>query len=556
MINVIHQNGTSFKGLMAYLMHDKGADTSERVAWTHSHNLATDDPEIGWRTMAATAMLQSDLKREAGIPATGRKSIASVMHYTLSWEATERDELSRDDMVEAALASMTYMGTQEGEKIGRKKNAIRTQFADEHQAIIVCHDEGPGNPPHVHIMLNRVHPDHGVMLPDSKDYEKLSAWALEYRKAQGREDCCPQRVINAAKRAQGILTSYRRKSRNAYEQEQELQAADPGTRKAALLEIIKRRTAELRTKTLDQHKKQAAEIHQLETKHMNGEKMQRQRTGEEIRAAKAKIKTGYAPRIDELTRRQLDEMKAFDKAQETVRGRVRNAWAALKTKQWMTEIRQTPLHAAAHAFKLSYSSGLQQKDIEDFHAKEQQQMKIEIRKAGQAAARDHRSQEQARLDEKRRLFEIARNDLLLQHDMNKAKLKAEWNEHTLFRDAAASEDERVRELRSQENQNQRKNTPSGDKSASGPSVKPPNSQAVNKPAPPPKHESLKPEFEQAAVPPAQQMDDAKGDRQPNINKSDKKITAEEKRKREIEALKKQIRDANRERDHGGEDRGR
>jgi len=77
--------------------------------------------------MAATALSQADLKAEAGIKNTGRKSNKHVMHYTLSWHEEERAELTRDQMIEAAMASMTYIGTHEDEKIGKRK-AQRTQY--------------------------------------------------------------------------------------------------------------------------------------------------------------------------------------------------------------------------------------------------------------------------------------------------------------------------------------------------------------------------------------------------------------------------------------------
>ncbi|MEA2889967.1 MAG: hypothetical protein QOI05_760 [Bradyrhizobium sp.] len=43
MIIKIHKPGRSFKGVCRYLMHDAKADTAERVAWTHTVNVANDD---------------------------------------------------------------------------------------------------------------------------------------------------------------------------------------------------------------------------------------------------------------------------------------------------------------------------------------------------------------------------------------------------------------------------------------------------------------------------------------------------------------------------------
>jgi relaxase-like protein len=442
MINVIHNNGTSFKGLMAYLMHDKGADTSERVAWAHTHNLATDDPEIGWRIMAASAMHQAELKRGAGVKNTGRKSRDHVMHYTLSWHADEHGELSRAEMLQAALASMTYLGTSEGEKIGKKKTALRTQYADEHQAIIVCHEEGTDKQPHVHVMLNRVHPEHGVMLPDSKDYEKLSAWALEYRQAQNKEHYCPERVKNAAARAQGYMTSHRRKSRNIYELEQEQREAEPNSKRASLLEQMKRRAAELKSRSVEQKQRHSAAVHSLEDGHINAEKLERARRAEEVRTARSNIMDAHRPRMDELADRQAAETAAFEEAQKTVRGRVANSWQALKTKQWMTEIRQNSLQAMGQAFRLALSSGMQQQALDEYHAKERAQLEAQRRKEQQEAARQLRAEEKARLGERRRLYTVARNDLTLSQNMDRAKLKAEWSEYAKDRRVVMDEESR------------------------------------------------------------------------------------------------------------------
>lgn len=445
MINVVTEFGSSFKGLATYLLHDVDqAESSERVAWTETHGLATDDPEKGWRIMAATAMSQADLKAGAGVANTGRKSSKHVMHYVLSWHPDERDGLTRDEMVAAAKASMTYLGTYEGEKLGKGKQAKRTQHADEHQAVIVCHDEGPGSAPHLHVMLNRVHPDHGVMLPDSKDYEKLSAWALDYRQAQGNEHLCPERSKNAAKKAQGIVTNNPRKPRNVYEQEQAIENAEPASRKKALLEQQEKRRKELATKTAAMKQKQAEAMRALEARHVSAERAERARSAEVIRQRTAMIRQSYAPRVDELTERQTAELAAFDQAKGTAAGHVRNTWAAFKTKQWMKEIRTNPLDAMKHSFTLAFSSGLQQRDIEKHHGREQAELRGARHREETEARREVRMDEGFRLDSLRQKYHEQRNDLILEQGMDQAKLKAEWKQLDQDRQAAEVEDERAK----------------------------------------------------------------------------------------------------------------
>lgn len=440
MINVVTEHGSSFKGLAAYLLHDVDqAESSERVAWTETHGLATDDPERAWRIMTATAKSQAELKAEAGIANTGRKSHKHVMHYVLSWHPEERGELTREEMVSAAKASMTYLGTYEGEKLGKGKTAKRTQHADEHQAVIVCHDEGGDKPMHVHIMVNRVHPEHGVILPDSKDYEKLSAWALDYRRAQGKEDYCPERVKAAAKKAQGIVTSNPRKPRNIYEQEQAIEESDPGSRKRALLEQQARRAKALKAKTEAMKQSQVEAMHRLEERHQSAERAERDNAKKKVRAVTSNIRAKYAPRIGELSDRQAGEIAAFNEARGTTAGHVGNLWKAIKTKQWMNDLRSRPLHAMKHSFALAFDSGMQLRDIEKQHAREHSELRGQRTAEEQDAARGVRTDLGFKLDDLRQQYHQQRNDLLLTQGMEKAKNNAEWDQLKQDRQAAMVE---------------------------------------------------------------------------------------------------------------------
>jgi hypothetical protein len=68
----------------------------------------------------------------------------------------------------------------------------------EHQAIYVCHNDEPQ--PHVHVLVNRVHPETGRAATLGNDAKKLQAWALAYQKQHG-ETYCPAREANARRRA-------------------------------------------------------------------------------------------------------------------------------------------------------------------------------------------------------------------------------------------------------------------------------------------------------------------------------------------------------------------
>ena len=160
MIGVIGTGG-GFKGLGAYLLHDEGAETADRVAWSATVNCGTDDPDRAIGRMCATAMAQDALKEAAGIKKTGRKLKHPLAHIVLSWH--QDDDPSEAHMHEAARAY------------------LKSIEADHLQALIVAHNDRPH--PHLHIVLNRIDPETGVAHKLAHSQKKLQAWCLQYEKA-------------------------------------------------------------------------------------------------------------------------------------------------------------------------------------------------------------------------------------------------------------------------------------------------------------------------------------------------------------------------------------
>ena len=185
MVPKVAKSGKSFKGAFAYYGHDKQAGTSQRVEFIETLNLRTDDPEKAWRIMAQTFKQQNILKLEAGIKATGRKLETPVFAYSLSWSPDEMP--SQAQMKEAAYQTLEELG------------------ASDHQAMIIAHNDEPH--PHIHILVNRVHPEHGIALPESYTRMKLSRWAEAFEKEQGKIRC-KKRVQNNRKRDEGQFVKY------------------------------------------------------------------------------------------------------------------------------------------------------------------------------------------------------------------------------------------------------------------------------------------------------------------------------------------------------------
>jgi len=117
-----------------------------------------------------------------------------VFAYSIAWHPGERP--AKTKMMEAARAS------------------LKSQELDEHQAIILCHDDEPQA--HVHIIVNRVHPATGKAATLSNSKLKLSQWAEAYERERGKI-LCPQRVKNNARRSRGEFVRHPRTPRPVFE---------------------------------------------------------------------------------------------------------------------------------------------------------------------------------------------------------------------------------------------------------------------------------------------------------------------------------------------------
>ena len=92
-----------------------------------------------------------------------------------------------------------------------KTKAARAQFASEHQAIYYAHNDTDSR--HLQIMLNRVHGEHGALLPSSNDQIKASKWAEAFSKRYGTEHATPDRQINNEARENGEYVKGKRRTR-------------------------------------------------------------------------------------------------------------------------------------------------------------------------------------------------------------------------------------------------------------------------------------------------------------------------------------------------------
>lgn len=164
--------GNSFAGAVAYVTHDVGKTSSDRVAHVQTLNMRTADPEKAAKVMAWTAIHAAELKEAAGLKATGRKAGNPVYHFSLNWEPSERPD--HKHMVETAKAALAAIGY------------------GEHEAVLAVHRDKEHR--HIHVVVNRVHPENGKTHNPQNDYQALQGWAYGYEKAQGKIFCLDRAI--------------------------------------------------------------------------------------------------------------------------------------------------------------------------------------------------------------------------------------------------------------------------------------------------------------------------------------------------------------------------
>lgn len=125
--------GQGFGGLAAYLLTGRDGNTPERVAWSATRNLPTPDNDLAAPVMAATASQNPRVEKP-------------VYHLSISLDPGEK------------------LTPQQLEKVADR--TLKDLGLDQHQTLMVAHNDTDHQ--HVHLMINRVHP------------ERLKAWRPEF----------------------------------------------------------------------------------------------------------------------------------------------------------------------------------------------------------------------------------------------------------------------------------------------------------------------------------------------------------------------------------------
>jgi hypothetical protein len=146
---------SGFRSTMEYLTHDhdeagKQLDTAERVEWQEGLNLPTNDPRTVTKIMEATA----DQNVRATKPG---------YHFVLSWSAD--------------------LTPTKAKQIEITKGVLERIGLDQHQAFLVSH--GDTDKAHVHVLVNRVHPETGRVWRDGNDFARIERAIAQEAKARG-----------------------------------------------------------------------------------------------------------------------------------------------------------------------------------------------------------------------------------------------------------------------------------------------------------------------------------------------------------------------------------
>ncbi len=402
MIPKVHKKGCSFSGAANYLLHDKDhATTDDRVTWTSTKNLATQNPHAAWRVMAATAMSQQRLKQQAGIKNTGRKSVDSVLHMSLSWHPDEAEGLTKDEMMRAA------------------RGAIRALGAEDRQALFVSHDDEPQ--PHVHILINRVSPTDGRMLPSSKEKLNLSRWAQEYEAERG-EVLCEQRVINNAARDRDEYTRGEpNKPRHIYE----LETANDNTPDAAKIKAeqkkldlaLARKTRELKQR----HAKKAAEL--VADHRAKRTKIQEDGKRAQLKA-RDRVRAEYRPRWEQRFHEHQADLRVFEKREDQLLGRVSNALRSIDFGAVFTG--KDRKAAVLDAYNAISSAGGRLEAFRRSQAGRDRDLERQQRSAETDAAAKIKAETGRKLAEQRALFKAERATTIMRHGLEQAGNRTQW----------------------------------------------------------------------------------------------------------------------------------
>ena len=153
-VKVLERQPKGFTGTARYLAGLSRGMSPERVAWMEACNLETTDPDLAAEIMDATAAKSTRCKTPA-------------YHAIIAFDPKDAEAGKVTPEIMKKVAAVTI------ERLGLA----------EHQMLIYAHNDEPH--PHMHFLVNRVHPETGKAWSRSHDYERFLSIARDQARVYG-----------------------------------------------------------------------------------------------------------------------------------------------------------------------------------------------------------------------------------------------------------------------------------------------------------------------------------------------------------------------------------
>ncbi len=153
----VSSSGRRFAPLAKYLAVGKSGHERERVAWSEGRNVPTDDPRLAAQIMQATARQNPRVKEP-------------VYHVAVSFDPKDGERVTPELMRQVA------------------DRLLKDLKLDEYQVMIVAHQDREHQ--HMHLMINRVHPETGLAWDRWRDQVTVQRSLREQERELGLTEVC------------------------------------------------------------------------------------------------------------------------------------------------------------------------------------------------------------------------------------------------------------------------------------------------------------------------------------------------------------------------------
>lgn len=423
--------GRSFRGLAQYCLHDVGHETSYRVDFVETRNVASDNPQVAWRIMASRAYVQDELKEKAGVSAAGRKNGKPVGHMLISWGREEADaqKLDRENMLKAAEGALASIG------------------ADKHQAMIVAHNDTADKSPHCHVIINLIGED-GRLKKNWKEREKLSRFALDEEIRVHGKPIVKERNKRWHDRDAGETPApMKKKSRHLYELEK---AAEQDNKKAVIAKELLAKQKELELAKQSQNERQGRNRERLHQINQERERRVKAQTEGLIRRAKTNARHLYNDTWHVVHERHQFEQDQFDQKEQSVRGSIENGFRLVDWFKLFQRPKDTGKESLRDLFQVLTSEGRRREILNERQEAERAKMREAQNKAEREAAAIAKQMQQQKLNEIQSKYVRKAEHMKLRQQRNSSLLIETQRKITADRNAA------LKEYRQQEQVRKRK----------------------------------------------------------------------------------------------------